>query len=227
MIVKDDNMSDKDYLVYVHRNKEGKVKYVGMGKKHRPQDVNKRSSVWNEYFKDTHFYPEVVKKGLTEAEALKEEKYLYYYYEEKGNQLLNSYRGIGFGGNAYKNLTEEELNEVKRKIGQSNMGDRNGNKGQYVGDKNSMYGKRSPIRKTYEVKNIKTNEVVILDSRNKMWNFLKDYRKKKYNDIGKAKNLSHDINNINIAEFCAGRINKLDDYILVNVTRECDLNKKV
>ena len=48
----------------------------------------------------------------------------------------------GEGGNTYAGKTEEELIEIKRKISKANKGERNGNKGQYKGILNSMYGKK-------------------------------------------------------------------------------------
>lgn len=212
----------KRYVVYIHKDDEGNVKYVGMGKRERPNQTQKRSDTWNKYFKDRLFYPEIIFANLNEEEALEKEKKMYYLYKEQGYDLLNNYRGIGFGGNTYKNKSLKEMKEIRHKISEGTKGDKNGNKGQYIGPLNPMYGKKSPVRKTYVILNEKSSETILIHSRNELVNFLKSYRFDKYQDKGKVKGLSHTINNVNINEFCMGRLKRLDDFTLVNMKRRCD-----
>ena len=61
-------------------------------------------------------------------------------YYDSFNNGYNSTIG-GKGGNTYAKKTEEEMKIIGQKISKAISGSKNGNKGQYVGKLNSMYGK--------------------------------------------------------------------------------------
>ena len=69
-------------------------------------------------------------------------------YIQKYNAVDSSiYYNIAAGGegaNTYAGKSEEEMRAIKRKISIANSGERNGNKGQYTKEKNSMFGKKHP-----------------------------------------------------------------------------------
>ena len=71
----------------------------------------------------------------------REKYYINKFNAYKSDVFYNIAMG-GEGGNTYAGKTEEELIEIKRKISNANKGERNGNKGQYKGVLNSMYGKK-------------------------------------------------------------------------------------
>ena len=56
------------------------------------------------------------------------------------NTGYNSTTG-GEGGNTYARRTPEQMAETKAKISNKMRGENNGNKGQFVGERNGMYGK--------------------------------------------------------------------------------------
>ena len=66
------------------------------------------------------------------------------YYISKFDSVSNGYNSTpgGEGGNTYIRKTEEEMFKIKKKISRANSGSNNGNKGQFIGEKNSMYGKK-------------------------------------------------------------------------------------
>lgn len=65
----------------------------------------------------------------------------------------------GEGGNTYISKTEDELKEIKNKISLANRGANNGNKGQYVGEKNPMYGKHHSDATKKRISNTCTGHV--------------------------------------------------------------------
>lgn len=96
-----------EYYVYKHtRLKDGSVFYIGKGKEDRYKDDGGRNQHWNRIVKkDGGFNAELIKEGLTNAEACELEKKL---INEIGiNNLSNQAEG-GNGGNTRKGFTKEE-----------------------------------------------------------------------------------------------------------------------
>jgi hypothetical protein len=57
----------------------------------------------------------------------------------------------GEGGNTYAGKTSEEMEIIKKKISAANLGERNGNKGQFKGPLNSMYGKKHSMETRQQI----------------------------------------------------------------------------
>lgn len=96
------------------------------------------------------------------------------FWIKKYNTLYAGYNSTagGEGGNTYASKSTKELACIKEKISKANRGANNGNKGQYVGDKNPMYGKRAPNAISLLVLNLYTNEFYIFDSCTKFAQYL-------------------------------------------------------
>ena len=80
-----------------------------------------------------------MKKNINYDDIDEREIYWIKYYDSFNNGY-NSTIG-GKGGNTYAKKTEEEMKIIGQKISKAISGSKNGNKGQYVGKLNSMYGK--------------------------------------------------------------------------------------
>lgn len=65
------------------------------------------------------------------------------------------------------------MEKTRRKISEANRGSRNGNRGQYVGEKNSMYGKRPHNAREYALENTQTKERKKFMSQKEICLFLK------------------------------------------------------
>lgn len=141
-------------------------------------------------------------------------------YKNFGEASLNSYSGIGFGGNTYAKLSNEELIKTKEKISRA-LKLNNGNRGQYIGEKNPMFGKRCPVRKEYKIRNVVENKEYSLDSRSKLVDFLKEYKNSTYSDKSYLEK-ENPITKKNMSDFCMGRIKNIDNFILLSIIRECD-----
>lgn len=99
---------------------------------------------------DNHFYRAIRKYGInnfkfeiiecTKLENLfSREKY----WIAKLDSYKNGYNSTvgGEGGNTFAKRTPEQMKITGNKISESLKGSRNGNRGQYVGEKDAMYGK--------------------------------------------------------------------------------------
>lgn len=154
-----------NYYVYIYwRLDTNDIFYVGKGKGNRWRRVNKTARRHNKHFMNIiNKHPvvcEIVKENLTESEALYwEEKIIetlvfeFGYSidisnnrsKEKGLHLVNqTWGGEGTSGmKPWENKTEEEVEEIKRKI-------REANKGKNIGKNNGMYEKSYRIFLTKE-----------------------------------------------------------------------------
>ena len=67
-----EDMSKNDKVVYLHKDKDGVVRYVGHGAVNRPNcsSVSKRSKAWFDVFPDAKPDIEVIAEGLSYREAL-------------------------------------------------------------------------------------------------------------------------------------------------------------
>lgn len=81
-------MNEKCFYVYLHKNPDGDVFYVGKGKGDRAWEKDKRHNMWKHYSKrfNSEFIVEIYKDGLEENEALDLENEL---TEKFGSQLIN------------------------------------------------------------------------------------------------------------------------------------------
>lgn len=108
-------------------------------------------------FGEENFETTVIKWCNTLSELNKCEKYFIEIYKNDPNYHCCNISSGGDGGNTYAFKTPEELDEIKEKISKANRGSNNGNKGQYVGCKNSMFGKHhsleSRFKKSTTIKN--------------------------------------------------------------------------
>lgn len=84
------------------------------------------------------FHMEIIEKVLRD-DMYSREIYWINHYDSNYNGY-NSTRG-GEGGNTFTSKTEEEMKIISDKISRRLKGSNNGNKGQYVGSKNPMYGR--------------------------------------------------------------------------------------
>lgn len=96
------------------------------------------------------------------------------FWIKKYNTLYAGYNSTvgGEGGNTYASKSKKELALIKEKISRANRGANNGNKGQYIGSKNPMYGKRAPNAIGLLVLNLYTNELCIFSSCTKFSEYL-------------------------------------------------------
>lgn len=85
----------------------------------------------------------------------------------------------GEGGNTYICKTDEELREIKNKISLANRGENNGNKGQYTGERNSMYGKHQSASAKKKISDSMTGHIFSKEHNEKISKFFKN-RKKDY-----------------------------------------------
>ena len=97
----------------------------------------KLSRAIRKYGKD-NFTIEIIDFANSREELNKKEKHWIYYYDSFNNGY-NMTLG-GEGGNTYSKRTPEQMKITKQKISNA-IHLNNGNKGQYTGEKNSMYGK--------------------------------------------------------------------------------------
>ena len=74
-----DSTTEDKKCVYLHRDSQGVVRYVGSGNLQRPYDKGKRSKSWNNLFGEGGFSVEIVAKGL----SLKESDALERYFTDK------------------------------------------------------------------------------------------------------------------------------------------------
>ena len=138
----------KTGLIYKLTSKTSKKSYIGKSMEYR---FETRIADHSQDFSDTHlgrakkkygwndFEIEIIEKGIPKEKMSEREIYWIEYYDTFHNGY-NSTRG-GEGGNTYAKVSKEKMEEIKRKISKKNSGKNNGNKGQYIGEKNSMYGK--------------------------------------------------------------------------------------
>ena len=92
-------------------------------------------------------------------------------YYDTFNNGYNSTKG-GAGGNTYTKRSKDEMNETRNKISNALKGERNGNKGQYIGEKNPMYKKKPHNAQDVVLYNIKTKEIKKFDRAYKVAIFL-------------------------------------------------------
>lgn len=135
-------------LIYKITSKTSKKSYIGQTinyhtriKKHKMETSNTNThfgrAIRKYGWKD--FIVEVVEDNLPLEILDEREKYWINYFDTVNNGYNSTYGAKG--GNTYCKKSKQEMDEIKAKISIANSGDRNGNKGQYVGSKNSMYGK--------------------------------------------------------------------------------------
>ena len=127
-----------------------------------------------------NFRCDIIRWCYSKKECSEMEKfYIQYYNAIKSDSYYNIAEG-GIGGNTYAGKSEDEMKEISEKISKGLSGDNNGNKGQYKGPKNSMYGKHwdEAHRKLFSnlskkpkniyniiISNKNTNEVLTFESK--------------------------------------------------------------
>ena len=117
-----------------------------------------------------NFVLDILEKDIPKNLLSEREKF----WIKKHNTLIAGYNSTagGEGGNTYAGKSKRELDLIKKKIFIANSGNNNGNKGQYVGPKNPMYGKRAPNAVRLLVMNIFTGESYTFESYTKFSEFL-------------------------------------------------------
>ena len=83
----DQGENDLRFCVYVHKDKEGNVRYVGSGVSNRPYDKVSRNKAHLDMFDE--LTAEIVVSNITKTEALRLERELYFKYVDT-NLLLNA-----------------------------------------------------------------------------------------------------------------------------------------
>jgi hypothetical protein len=107
-------MNKKRFYVYIHRDPEGKVFYVGKGEGSRAWEKEKRHSMWKRYIKrfNDKYYVEIYRDNLSEEEALELEEELMSNY---GGQLIN-WSNLSLDGNwkgyEKQNKIDKEINYI-------------------------------------------------------------------------------------------------------------------
>lgn len=76
--------------------------------------------------------------------------------------------------------TKEELREIKNKISLANRGENNGNKGQYTGERNSMYGKHQSASAKKKISDSMTGHIFSKEHNEKISKFFKNRKKRLY-----------------------------------------------
>lgn len=88
-----------------------------------------------------NFRCDVIRWCYSKDECNRMEKYYIKFYDAiKSDNFYNVAEG-GIGGNTYAGKSEDEIKEISKKISKGLSGSNNGNKGQYKGPRNPMYGK--------------------------------------------------------------------------------------
>lgn len=147
-----------DFYVYIYwRLDINEPFYIGKGHRNRWKILCDRNKHFTNIINKYTVVAEIIKDGLSEEEAFywEEEiiRILVFEYgysidipnnrsKEKGFHLTNqTWGGEGTSGmKPFENKTEEEFEEIKRKISKANSGKNNGNYGK-TGEKHPMYGK--------------------------------------------------------------------------------------
>ncbi|MBR5297106.1 MAG: GIY-YIG nuclease family protein [Parabacteroides sp.] len=112
----------------------------------------------------------------------KEIEYIDHFGAYKSSNFYNISAG-GDGGNTYAGKSDSEMREISKKISIANSGSNNGNKGQYVGPKNSMYGKkhtletRRKISESLKKSNVDRSHPWTVESEEKRSNTLKRFKR--------------------------------------------------
>lgn len=82
-------------VVYIHKDQEGAVRYVGSGTLHRAKDWGKRNKQWHLLFDEVKPVVEIVHENLTEKECEKIEKELILKHKDTVcNKILTTRRKI-------------------------------------------------------------------------------------------------------------------------------------
>lgn len=170
-------------LIYKYTSKTTKKSYIGKTIEDRFEIRQSEHRTCCKDTKDSHFYRakqkygyedfelEVVEKGIP-LEKLDEREAFWIEYYNTFENGYNATRG-GDGGNTYAKRTEEQMEETRKKISKALRGSKNGNKGQYVGEKNPMYGKRPHNAREYVLENTQTKERQMFTSQKQICIFLK------------------------------------------------------
>lgn len=106
----------KDFCVYVHKDQNGQIRYVGKGRKNRPWNFTAwcRSDHWLEVFADNPPKVEILSRDLSETEAFDLEEKIIDEYFAQGMCLINQRRG-GFGGRS-DSWTDKRRKELSEKF---------------------------------------------------------------------------------------------------------------
>jgi len=110
-------MEDTNYCVYLHRDVDGRIFYVGQGRRVRARTkCNGRASAWNKFAKNG-FSVEIFQDNLTKDQAVKIEKELILRLRSEGHLLVN--KSINDGN---RTLTAEMFKDYFQVDGSSKYG---------------------------------------------------------------------------------------------------------
>lgn len=120
-----------------------------------------------------NFKCDIIRWCYSKDECNRMEKYYITFYNAIESPMFYNIAEGGIGGDTYSGRTDEEMKITRIKLSESKKGSKNGNKGQYIGPLNSMYGKEVPLErrrriseslkskfKTYEIKVYLNGELV-------------------------------------------------------------------
>lgn len=135
-------------LIYKITNKINGKAYIGKSmeyrfeyriKQHKNDNSDTHFSRAKRKYGFDNFEISIIEKEIDKNEISNREKYWIEYFDTFNNGY-NSTIG-GEGGNTFVKRTEQQMKLTSLKISKSIKGNKNGNKGQYVKEKNPMYGK--------------------------------------------------------------------------------------
>lgn len=131
--------------IYITINLISNKKYIG---KHKGTDfdryykgsgINLQKAIKKYGYEN--FETKIIEKCYSDEELNEREIYWINYYNAVNDRSFYNIAEGGTGGNTYAGKTEEEMIEIANKISEGLKGSNNGNKGQYIGEKNSFFGK--------------------------------------------------------------------------------------
>lgn len=169
-------------LVYKYTSKTTNKSYIGRTIMDRFQRRQYEHKTCCKDTKDSLFYKAKIEYGYDDftltvlednipLEYLDAREIYWINYYNTFNNGYNSTKG-GIGGNTYIKRSKSDMEKTKEKISKALQGERNGNKGQYVGERNPMYKKKPHNAQEVVLYNIVTKEVKIFDRAYKVANFL-------------------------------------------------------
>lgn len=114
------HLGDNRFCVYLHKDIDGIVRYVGQGLYKRAKAILGRNQKWNELFKDNHPVVEYVKQNISKSEAEELEQELITKYSETIVNQVRTFsraRDMDFDTfNQYFYLSEDSMSGLKFKV---------------------------------------------------------------------------------------------------------------
>lgn len=157
-------------LIYKYTSKTTGKSYIGKSmeyrfeyrqKQHKEDNSNTHFARAKRKYGYDDFVLTIIEKNIPKDKMSEREKF----WIKKFDTVKNGYNSTfgGEGGNTFLKKNDNEMKIISNKISKAISGERNGNKGQYTGEKNPMYGKRPHNALYLTVENIETKETKFFD----------------------------------------------------------------